>query len=218
MTANRKACVNRAEYLHGSGKHMLLSHQAEDTLGEESNLDQADHGNEPCLPVCGQKSHSAKPTIQLLQMEVFSASSQYEVGGVVGGEVPVTQTEKTSTGEDVLGKERYSELPLTVSCGPFYDEGRNGGMDEVEEATQITGIHEAITHVWGLQTQPLTSGKNINPYWILVPKRHMAFVVQTSGTGPAFVPLNNLNSPIPSAVSRSAKSRLAVGGKAEKRR
>lgn len=88
---------------------MLLSHQAEDTLGEESSLDQADHGNEPCLPVCGQKSHSAKPTIQLLQMEVLSASSQYEeVGGVVGGEVPVTQMEKT-TGEDVLGKERCKD-------------------------------------------------------------------------------------------------------------
>ncbi|KAK3490788.1 uncharacterized protein B0T23DRAFT_405584 [Neurospora hispaniola] len=190
MTANRKACVNRAEYLHGSGKHMLLSH----------------HGNEPCLPVCGQKSHSAKPTIQLLQMEVFSASSQYEVGGVVGGEVPVTQMDKT-TEEDVLGKERYSELPLTVSCGPFYAEGRNGGMDEVEEATQITGIHEAssllqrhrvATHtlVWDFQTQPLTSGKNIDSYWILVLKRHMAFVVQTSGTGPTFVPLNNSHIPL----------------------
>ncbi|KAL0470771.1 hypothetical protein QR685DRAFT_403843, partial [Neurospora intermedia] len=153
--------VNRAEYLHGSGKHMLLSHQAEDTLGEESSLDQADHGNEPCLPVCGQKSHSAKPTIQLLQMEVLSASSQYEeVGGVVGGEVPVTQMEKT-TGEDVLGKERYSEFLLTVSCVRYCS-----GTESLRSAGPGAGPSGRTLHfrtlVWDSENQPLTSGKNID--------------------------------------------------------
>ncbi|EGZ70616.1 hypothetical protein NEUTE2DRAFT_67463 [Neurospora tetrasperma FGSC 2509] len=181
MTANRNACVNRAEYLHGSGKHMLLSHQAEDGLGEESSLDQADHGNEPCLPVCGQKSHSAKPTIQLLQMGVFSASSQYEVGGVVGGEVPVTQMGKT-TGEDVLGKKRYSELLLTVSC--------------VRYCSGVESLRTYHTLVWDFQTQPLTSGKDID---------------------------SQVNIPITTTtVRRSFVSYLiwpsvAVGGKAEKR-